>query len=355
MDVMTDALAAEFLRYAEHKGRAYSPTYGALARRLAGDDDMLKVAALTRTGPIVDLFFTCVRFLSRRRGDPLAGLMDQPVGDSAELYAAVREFCLRERSALGELLQSRRLQTNEAARAASLVVGLHHVVRAAGEAPVHLVELGSSAGLQLLYPYFDYEFVRGGETIRLDAQQAESGGAPPLIATSVAGDGELPGSIPVTASRSGIDLDPLDATVAEERLWLLSHIVPEETSRRALLEKALRLAAAVGPEIRRGDAVALLEERLTGPGDGIICVYHSHVIGQLGPANRERLREVLTPAVASGRVVVLSLEGGRSAELPPAPAERARQTYAGLRLTDRSGSRLLSLAGSHGKWMQLLN
>jgi hypothetical protein len=115
---------------------------------------------------------------------------------------------------------------------------------------VHLIEVGASAGIHL---HVDrYRYVIGGRTFgRPDAAVT--------IETQWRGPGQPPDldDVPAIASRTGIDLHPVPATDAAERLWLRALVWPENQHAADLLMAALDSIAADPPDIVAGDAITV--------------------------------------------------------------------------------------------------
>jgi hypothetical protein len=140
-------------------------------------------------------------------------------------------------------------QTNEVGRSAVLMAGLMVVAERFGR-PVELLELGASAGLNLLLDRYGYDLggVQAGEPGSALQLRPEWAGPPPPEA-------------PVTvARRRGVDLHPLDARRDGDRL--LAYVWPDQARRLAQLESALAIAADDPPEVEPGDAADWLEARL---------------------------------------------------------------------------------------------
>ena len=131
-------------------------------------------------------------------------------------------------------------QTNEVARAAAFMAGLL-VVADRTNLPITLHELGCSAGLNLMLDRFVY---RLGEL---------SCGAPQSPVRLAPG---WTGPPPPTAEvriqrRRGVDLTPLDVTVADDRERLLAYVWADQTERLARATAAIAIAAADPPTIDR--------------------------------------------------------------------------------------------------------
>jgi hypothetical protein len=140
-------------------------------------------------------------------------------------------------------------QTNEVGRSAVLMSGLLEI----GDLfrrPMELLELGASAGLNLLLDRYGHDLggVRAGDRDSPLQLRPEWTGPPP------------PDAPVEVARRRGVDLHPVDARRDGDRL--LAYVWPDQARRLAQLEAALAIAAEDPPEVDSGDAADWLEVRL---------------------------------------------------------------------------------------------
>ena len=77
------------------------------------------------------------------------------------LYPAFRDFCLNNADALRPLVASRLVQTNEVGRSACLLPGYAEVSRREEGKRLALIDFGCSAGLNLLFDRFGYDYGPG--------------------------------------------------------------------------------------------------------------------------------------------------------------------------------------------------
>jgi hypothetical protein len=156
-------------------------------------------------------------------------------------------------------------QTNEVARAAGLfggvltVAGLH-------SRPLHLLELGASAGLNLNMERFHYQLNgwRWGEASPVQIESDWFGCTPPYL-----------GPVAVQ-TRAGCDQNPLDVTNPQDRLKLSAYVWPDQLDRLARLRAAMDLAVRLGTRVDRADAADWIEHQLAiRPNGCATLVYHS--------------------------------------------------------------------------------
>jgi hypothetical protein len=180
-------------------------------------------------------------------------------------------------------------QTNEVNRAAAILSALIVAGRRFG-LPFELLELGSSAGLNINLARYAYDlggvaagspdsFVRIAPTWR---------GAPPPA-----------GEVAVRTAR-GVDLSPLDAADEATRDRLLSFVFADQPARAERLRHALDMAGRHPPRIDRADAVTWLAERLAEPQPTGVCrvVFHSMVLQYLGADGRAAVTDLILAAGA---------------------------------------------------------
>jgi hypothetical protein len=178
-------------------------------------------------------------------------------------------------------------QTNEVYRAGAIMAALLTAVNQHA-VPFELLELGSSAGLNLNLHRFAYDLggVRVGNALSLLRIVPEWRGPPPPAA-----------SVQVTQTR-GVDRDPMNPLDDWTRERLRAFCWPDQTERMARLEAALALAAVHPPRIDRDDAADWLEARLAEPqaeGTGR-AVFHSIVLQYLDEAGRARIGQAMAMA-----------------------------------------------------------
>lgn len=228
------------------------------------------------------------------------------VGDPVEPF---RSFALAHRDELVDVFTRRRTQTNAVGRCAALYPALSFVAERVGGEPFELLELGASAGLNLRWDAYRYEYERAGDGPDSDRPDGDAAAsvvgdvdAPVTVRSRVrAGDPPLPASPPPVADRLGVDLDPLDPGDPADARWLRALVWPEHERRHRRLAAALDAAVDDPPPVRQGDAVELLPELLAEiPDDRPVCVVTTNFRYQLDDADERRLLDRLE-AVAAER------------------------------------------------------
>ena len=281
-----DSLADDFVAFAEWADGS-DPLYAHLARRVAEDPQLLALAeAVPEERQAPNLLLAAVQYLLARDGDTdlaryYQSLVDDPRAPDGDCYPAFRAFCLDRAEDLRPLLATRRTQTNSVRRSAVLYPAIAHVARQV-DGPLAVVELGPSAGLNLLVDRYRYDY---------DGLVAGAEASPVTIESTVRrGDPPLPAEPPAIRSRVGIDRHPLEVTDPDAADWLRALVWPAHAERRALLDGALDIASDDPPPLVEGDLLAALPSVLDDvPADVPVCVFNTLVLYQVPERVCERL------------------------------------------------------------------
>lgn len=339
-----ETLSDPWLRFAFEADRMDAPLYAALAQGVAEDADLRALAAHTRPHqPHPNLLFGSVHYLLlrgeadgdfRRYCRTLGG--DQPV--DAHAFTAFRDFCLVHREKLTPLIETRVTNTNEVGRSSLLHAGFRELAHESGE-PLHLIEIGPSAGINMFGDRFSYRYHRDGEIF---ASGARHGGL--TLECELRGL-HLPsfGPSPRVGMRVGLERDPTDLSKTEDRDWLRALVWTDHPARLERLHRALAATTGLKPDIREGDALALLPDALAAaPAGGTLCVYHTIVTYQFSEEERDAVENILTVAGLRRPIWHLSLEGRSDLTFP-----LRLQRYTNGETTSRD----LALCSPHGGWL----
>jgi len=232
-----------------------SPLYRALCPVVAEDRQILELVTVRQPGPQPTfLFFGAVHFLLLSGVDHelrefFPSIVDGEPRDPAAAGPVLQAFCQQYADEIGQLLRTRLVQTNVVKRSAALRLGLW-AIRQETDAPVHLIEIGASAGIHLRFDRYGYTlngmaFGDRHSPVVIDTEWRSPDPPPDLDA------------LPAVASATGIDLHPV--VTDDDRLWLRALVWPEDRAKAELLTAALAIVAADPPQIRAGDAIELCE------------------------------------------------------------------------------------------------
>lgn len=351
-DAPAAVLATRFREFSRVAG-ARAPLY---ARLSAGVADAPLVAELFARAPAparvpVNLFAAVHDLLLAEPDDPLARFYPNLAGGRADPGDPVPDFlafCAGRADRLTTLLATRLPQTNEVGRSALLLAGLGQL----GPGPVALLDVGASAGLNLLLDRFAHLDGRGH---RLGASPVEVECSVRGCRPGARGPHGLADHLPEVAGRLGLDLNPVDAADPAAARWLEACVWPDQADRFARLRAALALAAAEPPPILRGDAVADLAAGLDRLDAGRPVVTTSWVLAYLPAAAQRGFVAELDRIGSSRDLAWVWAEEPQVVGALPVPEDLAgeRATVLGVS-TWRAGTRtdrVLARCHPHGYWL----
>ena len=204
-------------------------------------------------------------------------------------------------------LTNRATQTNEVGRCLALLPALGGVAADAG-APIGLVEVGASAGLNLRFDHYGYRYspadAAAGDVIELNADAAL------VLETTWRGQRppRVPTVMPSVVHRAGVDLHPIDVTDEVAGRWLVACQWPEQPGRLERCRQAVALAAVDPPSLIRGDAIATLARLVDEvPDDAHPVVIATWFLAYLDPAGQRAFLHELD-RIAEQRDVTLVFE-----------------------------------------------
>lgn len=276
------------------------PLYEHMSLAIADDPAMQAVTSPARPGqPPANMLFAAVHFVLLGGADhPLrlhyshllkAGEREAPVGPGS--YELFRDFVAAHRAEIDPLITTRVTNTNEVRRCSYLRAGYAEIAARAGK-PLHIAELGPSAGLNLnwdryAYRYDGAEVLSGGGSSPLTIDCEWRGSRPPPV----------PAAHPPVAARLGLELNPVDLTSEADRRWLLALLWPGRPERIERMRKALEIAVAHLPPIRPGNALEALPPQLeTVSSSSAAVVTHSMVTYQWNEPMWAQLDDMLRQA-----------------------------------------------------------
>ena len=321
-----------------------SPLYRSLSQTVADHDLLLDLASRGRPGQYPTfLFFGAVHHLLLRGADhPLARFYPSIAGDAALPPAGAGpvlvSFCGEFEAELAETISSRLVQTSQVQRAFGLRLGLS-MIACDVPGPVHLIEVGASAGLNLRFRSYGYQV--GGRQFGDPAAAVQ-------LAADRCGAGLLPDLdvLPPVAGVLGVDLNPLDVTSDDDVRWLQCLVWPGEAGRLERLSAAVETARRDPPPVYRGDLLTDVPALVGQAPRGVtVVLYHSAVLWYVSCAQRAEF----AAAVAGLGVVWLANEG-------PGVVPGITVPDAGLNayVLARNGTEAIAVDDSHGLWVEWL-
>ena len=297
-----ERLARQCRIFADKEGKGYSAIYERLAWALADDDQMLDW--LTCVGDPLRVpinLFAAVHYLVRQQPD--SELARIYAGAGGDPWPAFRQFFTARTDEIKALMATRAIQTNEVGRSAALVPAMSFVAGRFAGRPLALVEIGPSAGLNLLFDHYTVDYSDGrsfgdpSSNVRLRCDIV--GTSPPLP------DGV---GLPIS-SRVGIDLAPVDVGDPDAVAWLAACIWPDVPDRLERFQAAVRLASTDPPALVPGDALDVLPSVLAGiPGGHLPVVFATWALAYFSPASRSALRAGLAEIGAQRDLALVTAE-----------------------------------------------
>jgi hypothetical protein len=222
------------------------------------------------------------------------------------------------------------VQTNEVQRAWALLPAFLTV---ADGRPFELLELGPSAGLNLLWDRYRFQYSTGEWGKGLLELRGEDRRPPPA---------ELLRRQATVGRRRGIDLNPVDVTSEHGALILQSFVWPDQTERLDRLRRAIEILRSDPPELLRGNYVERLPELLRDRRPDLqLVVFQTASTMYLDAHALERLRSALHGAAREEPLVFISTgrapdDDGFALELEHYPDGRSQR---------------LAVFDFHGAWL----
>ncbi|WP_281657708.1 DUF2332 domain-containing protein [Halobacillus sp. Cin3] len=286
------SMSERFYKFADQECGGSSPLYQHLAQQIAEDKEILQLAEKAAEGqPVPNLLFGAVHYLlmvetehSLHSFYPTFTSIPKP---EEQAYSAFKDFVATYKDEIQTLMQEKRVQTNEVRRCAYLYPVFCHIA-ARTNRPLGLIEIGTSAGLQLLVDRYSYSY--GRDTIYGSARSQ-------LHLSSQIRHGTLPSFLqrpPSISTKIGVDLHICDVTNEETMMWLKALIWPEHKERRENLEQAVQELRLNPPDFFEGDGVDVLPKLARRvPVEETLCIFHTHVANQMPDDGKHLLHKRL--------------------------------------------------------------
>jgi len=219
--------------------------------------------------------------------------------------------------------------------------------------PVQLIEVGASAGLNLLCDRYRLDYGTAGTTgpsdspVRVDCRVL--GGMPPIADRA-----------PHLVTCVGLDREPIDLDDADSARWLLACVWPD-TGRMERTAAAIALARTLQPEVVRGDAVRDVVALLDDVPDGTVaCVTTTWAFAYLARDQRDAFVEQLAQASVKRPIAWISGEGPGVVDVfaagEPPGHDPMMPSVLGAVLFDggRREATMLAWVHPHGRWIDWL-
>lgn len=325
MDGLQTRLAGRFRKQQEFAA-GYSPLYSRLFGLLAdwltaarSSDplvDWLLQAAATRSSfdvPLLllaglhrDVLTGVAEAALLARYYPTAGGTRLP--DEGGLAGALRAAILARKDHLAVFLASATVQTNETARGLCWLLSVLHT----GWRAIHLVDLGASAGLNLVADQRSYRLTGEEGRAVLDLGSGEP------VQFLVAGRGELPlpplqRRLPAILSRIGCDLAPFPLANDRDEQTLAAFVWGDQLERLAMLRqgiaalkriRATRAPVKLYPAHLPDNLTEFLEQRIAPGSDAPVVLYNTYLTTYLHDKGASLLPQLAAWAAGQSQPVL---------------------------------------------------
>lgn len=263
------------------------------------------------------------------------GTLEDPRGAAAAVLAEVHASPALVRDQLW-----RSTQTNEPGRSAVIQALVRELTDSV--AAINLVEVGTSAGINLWFDQFPVRAVDDGHALTLICEDL----------TTV----DRTRALPPVASRVGIDPNPLSLDDVDDRLWLKACIWPEEQRRHERFD-AIVAAHAGWPATTRlkGRALEQLGDALAaGDRHALTIVVNTWVAFYFSPDEQRAYFDELVRRCANENVAWLSIESTLVTWPGVTVSEEAHHRGASQIVVARPGEspNLWGWCHAHGRWLE---
>ncbi len=281
-------LSQRFRNFADNECKGSSELYEFLSLKIAEDDELLDLCLHAKEGqPVPNLLYGAVHYLLLKGNEhPLKeyypSIVKHPL-EGENTFDIFKDFCRIYQNDIISLLRHKLVQTNEVRRCAYLYPSFCYIYNKIKK-PLSLIEIGTSAGLQLLWDKYNYSYgtdeVFGDRNSKIHITSEIKGDNFPFL---------LKNSPPVI-SKVGLDLHINDLNNSEDYLWLKALIWPDHQERLNLFDKTAQHFNENSAKLIEGDGIALLSEVIAqAPNKSALCIFHTHVANQLPEELKDQL------------------------------------------------------------------
>jgi hypothetical protein len=342
-----EATAARYRHSLAPEDARRVPRYAALLGALADSDpalELLFAVPVEQRNPMVILAILHYLALS---GDatlaPLYRDLGTPHAPAPDEFAAAVVGYLEAHPQRLRAQLHRTTQTNEVGRSAVLRAVLREL-RRRGLERTHLLDVGSSAGLNLYLDHYPVSAVPVADPLTLVCESLT--------------DADRPGELPAIGRRVGIDLHPLRLTDPEDARWLRACLWPEDPERLARLERIEALAPSWPPlTLLAGSVMDRLDEALALTDDGPLVVLHTWAAAYFPEPVQVAFAARLRELVAARELFWVSVEWPRAVPglaLPSPLTPEPRPGACQLVVAEAGDApRDWGWSHAHGRWLAL--
>jgi len=268
---------------------------------------------------------------------------DRPL--DTDPFPAFRRLCVEREHEIRAIVSTRVTQTNEVGRCALFLPALGMIAEEHGA--LSLVDVGTSAGLNLQLDRYEYHYSPGGNL---------GGRSPVALECGTRGAVPVPAELPTVVRRIGIDQHPIDLSHPDQARWLMACVWPDQADRFERIRAAIMLAQHSTAELRQADAVTGLRRAVADAAiDGHPVVINSWVLNYLTDDQRAAYLAELESIGGERDLSWVYAESPALCPGIPFPFELDHQHLTALMLIRwRNGVRTtdhLGVAHPHGYWL----
>ena len=321
-------ILAEMFRMSTKQHFEKSPLTSHLANATADDDEVLEVVRCANTSAFAPhmLMATVHSLVMGDPGCDLARHFPSVSGrerPNEDPFPAFKAFVLEHKDRIMDIISKGRVNKTIFRRSACFRAALVEAARLNGWDKVHLVDIGCSAGLNLLNDQWRIRYGDLGEVgpedspVKFNIEVRE--GIPPM------------GDVPEILSRTGIDFDLFDLNDPAQENWLLGFLFPDDIGMVESTRGALRHLRMVPPNFVQGSVSEKLPGVLAGlPGDDPVVVIHSMLFYRLDPREKVVINRAIVECAKNRPTVRIGVEIiGREANIILADPMAEDQLYLG--------------------------
>ncbi len=364
-----DDVATYYLRFSDISFAEIEPAYHAICHGIAEDADLLAlIGAHPQEAQQPNIILAAARYLLLSGIDhELAAVFGHDAKQSsANPFPLFKDLVMSHEEEFTALIATRRTQTNEVGRSGCIAasfqylshrpVNRHATVATNGEGkrPLAWIDLGASAGLNLLLDHFRINYRTEASTRSLGPSDASV-----VVNTDAVGLPDFDGlPLPSISWRVGVDRAPINVVDQAEARWLEACVWPSNVARADRLRSALALAQLHEPSMITADAVAGLGQAIEqAPVNAELVITTTWVWFYLPDDVRTALIELMRTAGRPVRWVSLEAAGVVSGfdlgDLPPGKT-LTFSSVLGLHSFDGFGHQSAEMLGwshPHGDWI----
>ncbi len=270
----------------------------------------------------------------------IAGGLHYLVLDGKASWDAVPEALGEHRDFLRRFVAEQGVQTNEVQRSWMLLPCFLEIARRSGADTLDLIELGPSAGLNLVWDRYRYRYLSGewgNDAARLELEGEERRPVP----------AELLRLAPRVRGRVGIDHAPIDVSREDGARLLKSFVWPDQTWRLGQLDRAIEALREDPPELVHADLVEELPRVLAQRRrpDGLTVVFETAVLAYVGAEGTAKVYAALDQAASTGPLAYVGTH---------APEPDVHTHYALAIRVWPNDREVVAHADFHGAWLEWL-